>query len=236
MRPADPLARGRRRRIVTTAVLAVFLLGAVAAKITSMQIAQTLGERAWRSGDPAAAERLFSLTGRLNVVQRWISPFNRGVAAHERREWADAADWFEQAMALAPESARCRVALSWAWSLEAAGDELASSGDPAAAGRWSAAKSVLGQVDECEGGGAAEPPRSSSSAQETEGRLDDKLSNGAADGSDEPGTEQRTESSREQQQAERLDERNRGAAQDKRRAEDQQQQSEEPVDGPDRTW
>lgn len=159
MLPDDPLARGRRRTILIAAATAVLVLCVVAGKLSTMLVAQSLGERAWRDGDAVAAERYFEIAGRVNVVQRWIASFNRGVAAHGQREWDEAARWFEAAMEVAPDSARCRVALNWSWSLEAAGDELAARDeDDEAALRWTAADGVLGKAVGCDQSGAGGQP------------------------------------------------------------------------------
>jgi len=145
------LERGRRRSVIITTLVTVLVLGLVATKVSSMLVAQRLGERAWRDGDYAAAGRYFAFTSHLNAVERWIAPFNRGVVDYSRRAWDDAADWFEEAMELAPDSAHCRIALNWSWTLEAAGDELAEAGDDdEAALRWLEADSVLGDAVDCD--------------------------------------------------------------------------------------
>lgn len=167
MLPEDPLAASRRRRIVVTVVVTVLLLGGVLTKLVSMQVAQVLGERAWRSGDVATAQRHFAVTGRLNVVQRWIAPFNRGVAASSNRDWDDAVGWFEEAMGLAPDSARCRIALNWTWTLEAAADEHTAAGDrTGAVNRLTAARAVLGQAVGCDEGKSGKQPEQPESQSE----------------------------------------------------------------------
>lgn len=256
MLPEDPLAASRRRRIVVTVVVTVLLLGGVLAKLVSMQVAQVLGERAWRSGDLAAAQRHFAVTGRLNVVQRWIAPFNRGVAASSDRDWDDAVGWFEEAMGLAPDSARCRIALNWTWTLEAAADEHTAAGDrTGAVNRLSAAKAVLGQAVGCDEGKSGKQPEQPESqpeqqasepqpgegapedgegeseqaqADQTEQRVDQKLS-----GSGKPRPQPQQQAS--ENQAERLSERNQSGARARQQAEDQQP-SEGRVDAPRHTW
>ncbi|WP_418058815.1 hypothetical protein [Pimelobacter simplex] len=189
MLPDDPLARARRRSVVLTAFVVVLVLGAIALKVTSQQVAQALGDRAWRAGDPAAAERSFEISGRLNLVQRWIAPYNRGVAAYGQRRWGDAAGWFEQALDLAPESARCRVALNWSWTLEEAGDELAAAGDrTGAAGRWNEALVVLDRAVGCaEGAASGQPDAPTPDAGDqdpTDAPTDDPGTDGSAEGDD----------------------------------------------------
>jgi len=119
MQADDPLVRGRRRSVLVRASVAVLVLLVVAGALTWVQVSQTLGARAWREGDALTAAHRFAAGSRLNLVERWKAPFNRGVAAYSLKAWAEAAAWFETAVDRAPEGARCRVALNWAWTLEA---------------------------------------------------------------------------------------------------------------------
>jgi tetratricopeptide (TPR) repeat protein len=232
----DPTTQDHRRRVIATAVVAVLLLGAVALKITVMQVGQRLGERDWRSGDPRAAQGWFGWTARINLVERWIAPYNQGVAAHAQRRWDEAAERFERSYDLAPDTAHCRVALNWAWTLEAAGDELDAAGDPqTAALRWSAAKTVLDRAGECDENDAAqqpsepEPPTPQQQPNQTQQRLDQKLE------TDERPPPEKPQPPDPDQQAEQLAERNRDGARDKQRSEDQRE-GEPPDDGPVRAW
>jgi tetratricopeptide (TPR) repeat protein len=229
--PDDPSAAARRRTVVATAVVVVLLLGAVTVKLTTMQVAQLLGERAWDAGDPVAADRRFEVAGRLNVAERWIAPYNRGVAAYGQGAWGDAGDRFEEALDLAPESARCRVALNWTWSLEAAGDELAAGGfDQDATTAWNAAAGVLEDVEECTDGSAATAEQQEH--EETRQRLESKAP-GASGFDPPPGPGEGTA----EEQAQQLDQRNREAAENRQRLEDQgRTDGEGPTDGTERTW
>lgn len=253
----DPYERGRRRRVVATAAVTVLLLAVVALKVTSMQIAQKVGADAWRSGDGTAAERWFALTDRLNLVERWVAPYNRGVAAHTRKEWSEAAARFEQALSVAPASVECRIALNWTWTLEAAGDELAEQGDAQGThARWAEAAGVLAEAGGCDEDASSESPSSPSSqpaddssegdpeeggetgergdseqgqVDQTKERLDQKRQVGEQDPKDGP------EDQGSDDRADQLAERNRQGAREKQRSEDDSG-TRKPDDGNDRTW
>lgn len=146
-----PLLRARRRRLLAGGTLVVVLLMAVAVKLTTMLVAQSLGSRAWDSGDPASAERYFGINQRLNLVQTWIAPYNLGVAKHGRGDWLDAAALYEEAWQQAPEDAQCRIALNWGSALESAGDAAKRANDRDLAQRyWKRSKGVLDRADGCD--------------------------------------------------------------------------------------
>ena len=56
-----------------------------------------LGTAAWKRGDPLAAEQAFSRGLAVNLVDRWVLPFDRGVARFSQRSWSGAAEDFELA-------------------------------------------------------------------------------------------------------------------------------------------
>lgn len=154
-----PLRRAQRRRALRAGVLGIGGLAVVAGLIATILGAQLLGSQAWRAGDPAAAGRNFAVNQRLNLVEWWIAPFNQGVARHGRGEWLDAAALYEEALALAPDAAHCRVVLNWSWALEAAGDRAAGDGHPEAAREhWAAAREVLSRADGCDDGSSGLRP------------------------------------------------------------------------------
>lgn len=107
-----------------------------------------LGTAAWKRGDPLAAEQAFSRGLAVNLVDRWVLPFDRGVARFSQRSWSGAAEDFELAASLAPPEQQCIVRLNWAWALEAAGDEFDRAGDARnAVGYWQAATRVLTEAN-----------------------------------------------------------------------------------------
>lgn len=154
-----PLLRARRHRTIRTGILALAGLALVAGAFTTILLSQQLGIRAWQEGDPTAAGRHFTLNQQLNLVERWLAPFNQGVTRHGRGEWLEAAALYEEASATAPESARCRVLLNWSWALESAGDQADRAGQPEAAHRnWATAKEVLSRADGCDDGSSGLEP------------------------------------------------------------------------------
>jgi tetratricopeptide (TPR) repeat protein len=246
----DPHVRSRRRSIVVTAVLTVLVLGAVAAKVTSMLLAQDLGERAWQSGDLARADRYFAITDHGNVAERWVAPYNRGVVAYGEREWNNAAAWFESALDVAPDSARCRITLNWSWTIEAAGDELKAAGDAdGAARRWAEAENVLDQAVGCAQDTSSEQPTEArprpgedkhvdptseqQQVEKTQQRIDLKLSGDQSPPAAPPGEKP------SQDQATRLADRNADAARARQGAQDQTEDPQQPTEGgegTDRVW
>ncbi len=262
MAPTDPFLGRRRRQVLagTTIILAIAVLLGV--KIVTMTVTQQLGERAWRSGDLVAASRYFAVNQRLNFGQRWIAPFNSGVVDYSRNNFGDAASWFEKSFALAPDSAKCKVALNWAWSLEASGDELAASGDDTTAGKkWKQAEGVLELAVGCDQSGA-------SAAQPTAQPQDQDAKDDSTDSTQAPAEEDQdaknqadsqqdqrdatskrlakkqdgnrsesepdTTESADQSKATKLADRNREGA--KTRQQDRDKQGEESDDAPRRTW
>jgi hypothetical protein len=231
-----PLARRRRTRVVVTGSVIAMLLTGVLVKVTVTPVAQHLGERAWRDGDPVAAAGWFGLNDRLNLAERWIAPYNLGVAAHGQRAWMQAAAWFEEASTLAPTDQLCRVLLNQALSLEAAGDELRASGDTTGArARYGEAQAALSRSGGCEGAaaGGSDSSEGDSKDQQIEAaaeRLEEKTT-----GRRGAGTPSAGEGEADDTRADRLAERNREAARRKQEAEDEDRTQEEP-DEPGRTW
>lgn len=149
----EPLLKSRRRRMLATSSVVMVLLIALTAKLATMLVAQALGSRAWEAGDAVGADRYFAVNQRFNLFERWIAPYDLGVAAQSRKEWQDASALYQQALKLAPDSARCRIVLNWTWALEAGGDEAKAAGDLDTAARfWRQAQTTLQQAGECDDG------------------------------------------------------------------------------------
>lgn len=166
----DPTRGPRRRRAVLAAVIGSLLLATVVAKAATALVGQNLGERAWRHGDHVAAERWFALASHVNLVERWISPYNLGVVAWSRGEWQDAADLFGDAAEVAPAHAMCRVLLNQSLSLESLGDAQTQQNDePGAARTYRLAQSVLSRAEGCSASSAqAETPEESPASPSSE--------------------------------------------------------------------
>jgi tetratricopeptide (TPR) repeat protein len=225
--------RAQRRRVLSTSVLATVMLVLIALKLVTMQVGQILGDRAWRSGNIEAAQRWFEMSHSVNVAERWIAPYNLGVAAASAGNWYLAASRFEDAYETAPSSARCVVALNWSWSLEALGDEFAAAGDSSQSqARWSEAESVLAKASGCDDGRSSRqpqqpPPELSEDAQQDSSdaseqqRHDDTAQRiakkkGGREPEDAPSDSQPSE----QEKAEQLAERNDDAARTRQREND----------------
>lgn len=245
--PAQVLHR-RRRAIALTSGFLISVLAIVGTKAAVTPLVQLQGEKAWRAGDPVAAARWFGYNERLNLAERWIAPYNNGVAAYGRRAWLEAADWFEVASRAAPQTQLCRVVLNQALALEAAGDAQERSGDQAmAAARFGEAQRALAQAGDCGGssGSTPPPPKDDSSGapppeetealdelEETAERLTDKLSGGRERPAP-SGT--RSDSERAEQMAQELAERNSAGARQQQQAEDDSREAGEEDDS-GRNW
>lgn len=184
--------RDRRRRFVVGAVVVVvvILTAAFGAKLALMQVAASRGLDAMARGDYLDAERSF----RVNLVANWFDPwrahFNVGVALFEQGRWPQAQEQFSTALAHAPESRRCIVALNLAWSYEAEGDQAAELGDFAGASEaWRMAEAVAEHAGCGEGsGGDADSDQSLEEQQaETAERAADKADDAEASAAEQQG-------------------------------------------------
>lgn len=148
--PTDPVRERTRRRLRVAGVSALVVLVLVSGHLAVLGMSLALGDRAWRDGRHEAAERWFTVADRIDVVERWKAPYDRGVAAFSQERWLDAAELFERARQHAPEEALCRVVLNESLSWEVLGDQLAESGDQAGArARWTRAEEVLAEAQGC---------------------------------------------------------------------------------------
>lgn len=155
MSAKDPFEQRRRRQVVAGASITAVVLAAVLSKAVLTVGAQAAGERAWRDSDHVAAARWFGLNTNLNLVQRWIAPYNIGVAAHSRGRWSEAVDAFTAATEVAPDSVICRIALNHALSLERWGDALKDADDLSGARtRYREAEQVLAEAENCSAEGS----------------------------------------------------------------------------------
>ncbi|MBC9734019.1 hypothetical protein [Nocardioides marmotae] len=123
---------------------------AVAAYLGVLVTSAVAGDRAWREGDHAAAERWFRVADRIDVVERWKAPYDVGVAVFSQGRWLEAAELFGRARTDVPQHSLCRVALNEALALEVLGDHLEEADDPAGAkARWARAQQVLAEAQGC---------------------------------------------------------------------------------------
>lgn len=143
----DPV-RQRARHNLLFGLMAALILGVPAAVLGSQLVLTAAGNSAWQEGDYVSAANWHTRAVEVAFVERWLPHYNRGVARFGARSWLDAARDFARASELAPENRQCTIRLNWAWSLEAAGDELDATNDRPSANRlWNEAQYVLSDTD-----------------------------------------------------------------------------------------
>lgn len=133
-----------RRAALTLAVVAALVSCWLLFQLGMLE----LGNRARADGDPVTAEARYNAVLPVLALERWSGWFNRGVARGDQSHHDGAAADFATAAGLAPASQECMVRLNWAWSLEAAADDLAALEDrQGAQARYREAESVLADTD-----------------------------------------------------------------------------------------
>ena len=151
----DPVRARTRRRVRWAGGVCVALVIAAATYLAVLVTSAVAGDRAWRQGDHATAERWFRVGDRIDVVERWKAPYDVGVAVYSQGRWLEAAELFARARADVPQHALCRVALNEALALEVLGDHLEEAADPVGAkARWAQAQQVLAEAEGCSAGDA----------------------------------------------------------------------------------
>ncbi len=190
----DPVRARARRRLRLGGAASVAVLVLVPAHLLSVATALQLGERAWASGDPTAAERWFARADRIDVLERWRAPYDRGVAVFGQGRWLEAAELFARAQATVPEEHLCRVVLNRSLALETLGDELKERDDVAGARmRWNEAQDVLAEARGCsaegEGGDGGEQDQESSSEETESGETGDGADADGDEGAEGEGAE-----------------------------------------------
>lgn len=146
----DPGADRRRRAVLGGSVAVGVVVGLVALKCAVTLAATEMGERSWEKGDPESALGWFSAAHHVNVAERWIAPYNSGVAAYGLGQWQRSAEYFADARQTVPEHALCRVVINQVLAIEAHGDALDAKDDPQGAqAKYSQAQSILAEAEGC---------------------------------------------------------------------------------------
>lgn len=170
---------GRRRLLLWAAPLAVLLL-LFAGKVAVMQWSNAAGRAAYEGKDFGGAAEAFGRNGTLNLLERWVAPFNEGDALFGRQDHAGAVDRFGRALETVPHAHECTVRINLATVHEAVGDAAREAGDTdAAKTAYEQARTVLadGRCPTDAGQGAEQ----SAEAEEDDQRLQDKLRELGAD-------------------------------------------------------
>jgi hypothetical protein len=128
--PADRARRRRRRRLLGWSALPALLVLAIAAALLGRAWATERGIDAvdrsvFARARAADAVEWFDRSGWINLYDREVPSFNRGIAWFRAGELARARSDFERALGLAGDASRCRVVVNLALTVEAQGDAAA---------------------------------------------------------------------------------------------------------------
>ena len=177
-------------------------------------------------GDAASAEGKFTSAEKLATIDKWIAPYDTGVARYTRGNYDGAASKFEKAAGLAPDEEQCWVRLNWAWTLEASADRYAEADNrDEALVRWRQGKDVLTDA-------SCTSSSQKAAASNTRSRLDRKRQNG---GGGDAGEE--ADSSGQQNKKDELEDKLRKAQEQRQKALDQANTSQKDSgSGTGRTW
>lgn len=166
----------RTRWLVLPGLLAAALL-AVAVFLAVPLWSVGAGNRAVEH-DPLGAEEHYAAAF-LAPYERWVAPFNRGVARYEQEKWDASAADFELAALLAPIERDCMIRLNWSAALERGADALVDDDDlPGATVRYQQALLVLATStcpdDELTPSGGSMAEQQSESRQRLSGKVSDQ--------------------------------------------------------------
>ena len=112
-----PSPRARRIALVVAALATV-----AGVKLVTMGWLSNSGVDAYERKDYGAAEVAFERLSIANVVQRWVAPFDLGVARAANDDLTGAESAFRTALRLDP--ARCETRFNLAATIEAIGDDI----------------------------------------------------------------------------------------------------------------
>ena len=174
-----PLRVVRIQRLAPRLIPVALLLLLVGGRVGLLAWHEHDGENAYALGDFAAAAREFDANRSVNPFQRWVAPFDEGVARHSDGDLDAAIRDYGVALESVPQSRECTVRVNLALAHEARGDALAASGDADGSRRaWQTGRDVLaaGRCPTDAGQGQAERERAGA----VDRRLADKLADDAS--------------------------------------------------------
>ncbi len=141
---ARPVRVLRMRRTMLRLLPLTVLLLLVAGRIGLLEWHNSGGRNAFARSEFAAAAGEFDANRSLNPFERWIAPFNEGVAHHRAGALETAIADYGTALETVPRSRECTVRVNLALAHEARGNALDDSGDGADARReWQAGRDAL---------------------------------------------------------------------------------------------
>lgn len=133
-----------RNTLWTAGLLPALIAVAFAVKVVLMLGHEGDGAQAYAAERFGQAREDYSANRRLNVIERWVAPFDAGVSAFRDGDPDGAVDLYLEALTVVPEEHACMVRINLALAYEALGDRAAADGDPEAAVRhWLAGIATL---------------------------------------------------------------------------------------------
>ncbi|MBS43913.1 MAG: hypothetical protein CMH83_12280 [Nocardioides sp.] len=149
------VARRTRRRLLLLGLLLLLPALVLSGKVGLMLWHDRQGRDALAEERYADARDHFAANRTLNLVERWVAPYDEGIALYGLDEPSLAVTAFEDALVVVPPDEECRVRVNLAVAHEAVGDAYAaaSPADLAAArDEWTTGREVLAD------GGCLVPP------------------------------------------------------------------------------
>lgn len=249
----SPARRRARNRLYLVGVLPALLLILVSGRIALVLQAESSGQDSYARGAFGQARDSFATNALLNPFERWIAPFDEGVARHRGGDLGGAVDSYEVALEHVPESWECAVRSNLALAHEAIGDAASAERRVAAEASWTAGREALADCltlqppsgedsrggsdgsdgeDDSDGADAARQMEDRATAEVIDARLAAKLVDARTDPAPEPAPAvppDETFTEREQ----RLDERDLRSLEERREQEQVEQELEDRPDPDD---
>ncbi len=116
---------GARRPLLLLGLPPLLVALLLVAYATSLYVRSSSGSEALAAGDSSRARQWFAANNTaLNLVERWVAPFDEGVAAAAQEDHAAAMSLFDDALQVVPPTEECRVRTNLGLATEARADQL----------------------------------------------------------------------------------------------------------------
>ena len=187
--------RRLRNRLYLVGLLPSLLLLALSLRVALLLHHESAGMDAYDRGEPRVAAAEFEANRVLNLIERWVAPFDQGASLHRAGAYAEAVTAYEVALGLAPEEWVCAVRNNLALAHEGIGDAAADDGQREdAETAWLAGREVLEPCLSRESGSDAgsdssDPDRSDDSSADSSDSSDSSEDSSAADSGSGAGAE-----------------------------------------------
>jgi len=145
---APRLSPTTRNTLWLAGLLPALLVVAFALKVFLMLGHQSAGADAYAAEQHAEAADSYGANRRLNLVERWVAPFDTGVATFLDGDAAGAVPLYQEALTVVPEEHACKVHINLALAYEALGDAAMEQQDTeGAVQQWQAGIATLAEGD-----------------------------------------------------------------------------------------